>query len=385
MDLSASARLLIVDDDADTRRLFRIILESDGYDCVEAGSADAARAVLASTAIDLALIDVLLGDEDGVGLAQAVLAGESNTAVVMVSGVDDADLATSALALGVYGYVIKPVRRSELIVHVANALRRRELELEQRRLVADLEHRVQLRTVELEGALARAEEAEVVRSQFVQNLSHELRTPLTVILAGAGLLSRTEELDRVASIGQSIDVQGRRLLQLIERLLEVASLDEALTADHVGTVDLRGLLALLVDPARAVGRAVTVDVVGHGVVTGSQQRLTAAFGHVVDNALRFTPDHAAVAISVADDGDDTCVIRVIDHGPGIDSSIRHRIWEPFVQGDGSAVRRHGGLGVGLYVCRRVVEGHGGSVELEETPGGGVTVVVRLPVGPQHSG
>jgi signal transduction histidine kinase len=59
--------------------------------------------------------------------------------------------------------------------------------------------------------------------------------------------------------------------------------------------------------------------------------------------------------------------------------VRERVWEPFVQVDGSAVREHGGLGVGLYLCRRLVEWHGGSVSARDTPGGGLTVDIRLPL------
>jgi signal transduction histidine kinase len=75
------------------------------------------------------------------------------------------------------------------------------------------------------------------------------------------------------------------------------------------------------------------------------------------------------------------VIEVADDGPGIPEEIRDRMWEPFVQADGSAVRERGGLGVGLYLCRRLVEWHGGRVLAEETPGGGLTVVIRLPTLP----
>jgi signal transduction histidine kinase len=74
-------------------------------------------------------------------------------------------------------------------------------------------------------------------------------------------------------------------------------------------------------------------------------------------------------------------VAVIDHGPGVTGvtgAIRERLWEPFVQGDGTAVRERGGLGVGLYLCRRLVEWHGGRVEAQDTPGGGLTVVVSLP-------
>jgi signal transduction histidine kinase len=372
------AEVLLVDDDVDTRRLFRIILEAEGYSCHEAGDGAGALAVLDAVEVDVALVDVRLGDEDGLALARSVVDRERPVAVVMVSGVDDADVTESALAAGAYGYLLKPVRRGELLLHVANARRRHDLEREQRRLVAELEARVRERTADLEQALAAAEAAEAVRSQFVQNVSHELRSPLTVILAGAALLARTEDREAVAAIGDSIEVQGRRLLDLIDRLLEVAALAEPIRPSSMERVDLRGLLSIVADPARSAGRAVEVEVDGsEPSVLGSSRRLGAALGHLVDNALRFTPPDTPLRIT-ASPAPGSWVVRVVDHGPGIDPAFRTRLWEPFVQADGSATRQHSGLGVGLYLCRQLVEWHGGHVAVEDTPGGGCTVVVHLP-------
>ena len=372
----AGPRVLIVDDDADTRRLFRIVLETEGFVCEEAGDAAAALAAVAD-GIDLVLCDVRLGDDDGLGLAKTLLGAPEPVGVVMVTGLDDPDMAETAIELGAYGYLVKPVRRSELLLNTTNAARRRELELRQRELVAGLETRVEARTAELREALSRAEEAEAVRSQFVQNVSHELRTPLTVILAGAGLITRTPDADRLAGIASSIESQGRRLLQLIERLLEVASLDEGPAMSSTDVVDVRGLLSMAADPARAQGRRVSIDVDDDVCVVGSQQRLLSAFTHLVDNAIKFTPPSSVVWMRAAVDGDD-CVISVADDGPGIPAAVRDRVWEPFVQVDGSSVREHGGLGVGLYLCRRLVEWHGGTVAAGDTPGGGLTVAIRLP-------
>lgn len=372
----AGPKVLIVDDDDPTRRLFRIILEGEGFDCEEAD--DVATALDAvGQGVDVVLCDVRLGNEDGLGLAKTLLANEQPLGVVMVTGVDDPRMAETAIELGAYGYLVKPVRRSELLLNVTNAVRRRELEVRQRDLVVGLEARVLERTAELQEALTRAEHAEVVRSQFVQNVSHELRTPLTVILAGAGLITRAPDEERLSSIATSIETQGRRLLQLIERLLEVASLDEGPSPSSIAPVDVRGLLAMAADPARAVGRTVTIDVDDAVALVGSQQRLLSAFTHVVDNAVKFTPPTSRVELRAETDGDD-CVISIADDGPGIPADIQEQMWEPFVQADGSSVREHGGLGVGLYLCRRLVEWHGGSVAAADTPGGGLTVAIRLP-------
>ncbi|HUP85669.1 MAG TPA: ATP-binding protein [Acidimicrobiales bacterium] len=353
----AGRTVLIVGDDESTRRRFRIILEGEGFTCAEAGSTeDALEAV--RQGVDLALCDVRLGDEDGLALVQTLLAAEPPVGVVMISGVDDPDGAGTALVLGAHGHVAKPVRRSELLLSVTNAERMRELEVRQRGRVVGLEAGVW--------------------SEFVQIIGHELRTPLTVILAGAGLIPRTVDPARLAAIAASIESQGRRLLQLIERLLEVASLDDAAPGASVGPVDVRGLLAMAAELARAMGRSVVIEVDDDVRVQASQQRLLDAISHIVENAVKFTPAETGITMRAAQDGSDDVVISVVDKGPGIPAEIQKRMWEPFVQADGSAVREHGGLGVGMYLCRRLVEWHGGSVTSHDTPGGGLTVAIRLP-------
>jgi len=263
----------------------------------------------------------------------------------MVTGHDDATTAQTALDSGAYGYVVKPIGPSELRVHVANALRRRRVELEHR--------------------------------NFVQNVSHELRTPLTVILAGAALLRRAEGRQEVDEIATSIEDHGRRLLALVDRLVQVTTLDAPFTPDPGVAVDVRTLLSVAAQPARSTGRTVEVEAPPDGpALLAVQERLAQAVANVVDNACRFAGSGPITLRAVPEGAG--WVIEVVDHGPGVPEARRERMWDAFTQEDSGPTRAHGGLGVGLYLCRRIVEWHGGSVSSAETPGGGLTVRMRLP-------
>lgn len=129
-------KVLVVDDDPSTRRLFEIMLETDGFDCEGVGGAAAALGALQEGDFDVVLCDLLLGDDDGMALARQILAGEHGVGVIMITGVDDPALSEAAIELGASGYVVKPARRSELLLSVTNALHRRKLE----RRVDELEH-----------------------------------------------------------------------------------------------------------------------------------------------------------------------------------------------------------------------------------------------------
>ena len=149
----AAEHILIVDDEALVHRLLQRELEAAGYVTEVAEDAATGRALLAERPFGLVLSDVTMPGESGIALAEWIRARYPETAVVMCTGVDDPDIAERALELGVYGYLVKPVTGNALRIHVANALRRRALELESARHRDQLADQVELRTLELGRAV----------------------------------------------------------------------------------------------------------------------------------------------------------------------------------------------------------------------------------------
>jgi putative two-component system response regulator len=165
--VTAGARILIVDDDGQIRTLLRRLLEAQGHSCAVAADATEARRLLESEPFELVLSDVNMPGQPGTELARDVLERFPDVAVVMVTGVDDRAIADAALAQGAYGYVIKPFKSSELAINVANALRRRTLELENRQHRAGQEETVRERTHALSETIEhlRRSEADLRRLQ----------------------------------------------------------------------------------------------------------------------------------------------------------------------------------------------------------------------------
>ena len=160
-------RILIVDDDATVCSMLTRMLGRKGYDCESAGNGARARESLASAPFDLALCDLNMPGESGLELIEHIAAEHPETATIMVTGADDSAIAEKALELGTYGYVIKPFYNNELLINIANALRRRRLELESRRNRLSLETAVRERTSELETSMQalRRTEQELRQSQ----------------------------------------------------------------------------------------------------------------------------------------------------------------------------------------------------------------------------
>jgi putative two-component system response regulator len=214
---SPSERILIVDDEDQIRTLLARLLSPHGYDCLTAESAAAARRLLKETEVALVLSDVNMPGESGIDFTREVLAQYPDTAVVMVTGMDDRRYADIAIELGAYGYVLKPFKPNELIINVGNALRRRTLEIENRSHRERLEQTVLDRTAALRDTIARLESSESelrrLREETIRRLSwaaefrnqetgeHIVRMSLYCALLGrlAGLETDGAELIRIAS------------------------------------------------------------------------------------------------------------------------------------------------------------------------------------------
>lgn len=232
----------------------------------------------------------------------------------------------------------------------------------------------------LEVAAERMRGAERSREEFIANCSHELKTPLTPIIGWARILqSREVSQDEVREFAATIERQGRDLLRVVESLLRVASIQRNYerTAKPV-QVDVVRLLTNAAVAGRAAGRIVEIAVEpGAEWVMADESDLGEVLLHLVENALEFTPDGSRLELS-ARRMERELRLSVADHGPGVPEADRERIFGGFEQGDASSTREHGGLGIGLYVCREVVDAHGGRIWVEDTPGGGATFICGIP-------
>ncbi len=217
MSHATDERILVVDDEEQIRTLLARILTAHGHDCAAASNAAEARRLLSGGSFALVLSDVNMPGESGLDFAQEVLADYPDTAVVMVTGADDRLYAETALANGAYGYMLKPFKPNELVINVANALRRRTLEIENREHRNRLEQTVLERTATLRDTITQLETSESelrrLREETIRRLSwaaefrsnetgqHILRMSLYCTLLGrlAGLDAERTEMIRIAS------------------------------------------------------------------------------------------------------------------------------------------------------------------------------------------
>jgi signal transduction histidine kinase len=242
------------------------------------------------------------------------------------------------------------------------------------------------RRLELEQAQAAAREVEAVRranelkTEFINTAAHELNTPLTPILLQMRLLRRSLA-DGTPEQSHALDIMERNLERLRELLADV--LDSArLQADRLPirpeAVDLAGIAQAVVheygSTAKASGVQLRLDAPPTLSLQGDPKRLHQVVANLVSNALKHTPVTGRVTVRVAA-ADGHARLEVEDTGPGIPAPQHARLFQPF-----SRVHDGGphGTGLGLYICRSIVERHGGTIGVADAPGSGARFWVQLP-------
>ena len=236
----------------------------------------------------------------------------------------------------------------------------------------------------LERALAHETEMGRLKDEFVATVSHELRTPLTNVQASVKTLLRRDVRFTPAEQHEFLlaaDRHTERLKRLIEDILFAARVEtEEPLSRPTQEIGLAGLIARLVeDEAYGEGRE-RIDVVISDTVPpvrGIEEDVYRILRNLIDNALKYSPEKERVTVIVGVDADGV-VVRVRDRGQGIEPDQRDRIFDRFYQVDQSDTRRVGGVGMGLYICRRAAERLGGRIWLEESDASGSVFAVRLP-------
>jgi signal transduction histidine kinase len=246
-------------------------------------------------------------------------------------------------------------------------------------------------TVALFQALERQKELDVLKDQFIMTASHELRTPLTAVQGYLELLNE---------FGANLDEETRaqflatarrsceELVLMVENIMNAGTL-------QTGAIPFTIEPLRLEDPVKQVieilngnfdreGRAVRLDVPGDLLVLGDQMRLRQVFLNLLTNALKYSPSGSPLDIVAVQESADALIVRVRDHGAGVPQQQHEAIFEPFVRLERDMNSPVRGAGLGLSLCKQLVEGMGGRIWVESSgePGNGSTFCFTLKMAPR---
>jgi two-component system sensor histidine kinase BarA len=263
-----------------------------------------------------------------------------------------------------------------------------------------LQERVQQATEELRTALARlsTQNAEIedarkaalrlseIKSEFVANMSHEIRTPLNGVLGFIELLAETDLDAHQRDFLKTIDISARRLLSIVNDILDFSKIEAGRMSIEDIDLELREIVEEAVAPLAPAAHAKGLDLIlliNHDVplaLRGDPMRIAQVITNLLSNAVKFTEaGQIVLQVERLDETENEAFLRfsVTDTGIGIAPDARARLFRAFTQVDTSTTRHYGGTGLGLTICKRLVEMMGGNLGVESTPGQGACFWFRL--------
>lgn len=283
-------------------------------------------------------------------------------------------LAGAFLALGM-SELMRDALNREVRARLAAEASAARLEEEGRRIAV-----LQAETHEL---ALKAQAASRAKSEFLGTISHELRTPLNAILGLAQALSPAMRQPGDKAHLDTLQAEARGLKQLIDDLLDIVSLESGGIELHPAAFDMGGLiddLGAAFEPI-AVGKGlaftITCEPNARTWCNGDEALIRRVLSNLISNAIKFT-DRGGVGVSVRRDGDGIS-FSVVDTGIGIAPDEQEKMFDHFAQADGAMTRRFGGAGLGLAICRQLVELMSGEISVDSRPGEGASFSFHAPM------
>ncbi|MBV9946570.1 MAG: hybrid sensor histidine kinase/response regulator [Myxococcales bacterium] len=370
-------RLLIVDDEPANLVLVERHLNQPGYDLVQAHDGPSALERFREEGPDLVLLDVAMPGMSGLDVLAEIRANEGtdHVPVILVTAHSEREHRRHGLEAGADEFLEKPVDGAILRSRVKTLLQLKESRDALRSLNDELATR--------NTALERLQREQRELMGFIV---HDLKNPLSVVWSSVEF-AQSElhgESSMLTDALKDASDASRRLRSMINDLLTISRLEEADLPLRLELVSLSELLGEVLREYARRAEAKNVELLTparlSASVTADRTLLQRVIENILDNSLRYTPEHGRVSVAMRES--DHVEIAVSNNGPSIPPSQRARIFDKFARLEGASVAR-GNAGLGLYFCKRAVESLGGRIEVTEAPEWPTSFVVHLPapVGP----
>ena len=363
-------KILVVDDDRLNIRILAGILKGEGYTLVEANSGERALLAYADFLPDLVLLDVMMPGIDGFETCRRLnrTYGGNCAPVIFITAKNESDDLVEGLSAGGVDYLPKPFKAKEVLARIRSHLQNRILSEQRKQLVDQLSN------------------ANAAKNRFLGMAAHDLRNPLASIRGLAEFLREgavgplsVDQLDLINTIHSA----SQSMLDLVNELLDVATIESGELKIYREPHNLADLIAKSVamtniDAAKKNTR-VTIETRGLApVLMLDAAKMRQVIDNLLSNAVKYSPPGSAITATIQSaPAHGTFGFAVQDQGPGIPDNERDKLFKDFSRLSAQPTAGEKSTGLGLAICRKIVEAHGGIITAENLPAGGCEFRVLL--------
>ncbi len=386
--MNEKPRILVVDDDTALLQALpqALYIRMQDVDVDTSDSALEALDLLQKNDYDAIVSDIKMPGMDGLALLAKVQELRPETPTLLITGHGEHDLAVQALRGGAYDFIQKPIDRDYFVAALHRAIHTRQL----RRQVYEQQLALKLHAGSLEGLVQRRTrelvEANAVKDKFLSIVSHELKTPLENLKGMTQMLQRQTETSTapdlihrgLADMERSLD----RTEILVQDLLDTSLIETNMFTLHRKRCDLVELCRQLLDEYTAgAGPDLSFDYLGKPIeVEVDSDRICQVLINLFTNARKYSPKGSPITVTLQQSGYEA-TISIRDMGVGMPEEVIPYIFDQFYRAPSVEVQNGSrlGLGLGLYISRKIVERHGGRIEVISSPGKGSVFSIILPI------
>ncbi len=362
-------KILIVDDDRLNIRILGGILKNQGYKLANADSGERALEVYAQSKPDLVLLDVMMPGINGFETCRTLkrLYADGCAPIIFITAKNESEDVVEGLSAGGVDYLPKPFQAREVLARIRTHLNSQLLAEQQKSLVEQLS------------------KADAAKNRFLGMAAHDLRGPLASIRGLAEFLRdgvvgelTVDQLDLVNTIHGA----SQSMLRMVNELLDVATIESGelkIVQEKHNLAELieKSVYLANIDAAKKNTRISFTPPADAPYPSIDSAKIQQVIDNLLSNAAKYSPPGSSITVELRG-GSDVCTFGVKDQGPGIPDNERDKLFKDFGR---LSVKPTGGeksTGLGLAICRKIVEAHRGTIVAENIPGGGAEFRVSLP-------
>lgn len=374
--------LLIEDNPGDARLIVELIKEAIEFKC----SIDVAVTLnegsqkLDERSFDVVLLDLTLPDSNGLETYRHLSEKHPNAPVIVLTGMDDSEMALAAVKIGAQDYLQKTGLTGELLVKsIVFAIERKRAQIELVKLNDELEEKVIERTEELARALEEEKELGEMKSSFVTMASHEFRTPLSGILSATELIQKYNNLgvtDKQEKHLTRIKKSVRQLVNILNDFLSIEQIEQGKVEAHKAEFNLNHFAQEIVNDLSSItkeNQKIVYNYSGDEEVYLDKKILHSVISNLLSNSIKYSDSQIDFSISVQNG---LMSIEVIDYGIGIPLEDQKHLFSKFFRAKNATNIQ--GTGLGLNIVKSYIELMGGKISVDSIPGEKTNFTIKLP-------